>query len=167
MKPVSSNGYRIGPGDTLQIVVYKEADASVPSVVVRPDGKITLPLVKELVVAGLTPSELEKLLAERLVRFIRDADVTVIPTEIVSQRVYLVGAVRKEGPLPLLSSMTVLQALNAAGGLNEYAKKRKIYVLRTEHGKQVRLPFDYAAVIRGEHTEQNIELHLDDTIVVP
>lgn len=164
---IQPSGYRIGPGDTLQIVVYKEADASVPSVVVRPDGKITMPLIKEIAVAGLTPAEVEKLLAARLVRFIRDADVTVIPREIVSQRIYLVGAVRREGPIPLLSSMNVLQALNAAGGLTEYAKKRKIYVLRSENGKQTRLPFDYTAVIRGEHPEQNIELQLNDTVVVP
>ena len=118
-------------------------------------------------VAGLTPSELEELIAKRLAKFLRDPDVTVIPREIVSRKVYLFGAVRREGPIPLISSMTVLQALNSGGGLTEYAKKKKIYVLRNENGKQVRLPFDYTSVIRGQRTEQNIELRADDTIVVP
>jgi polysaccharide biosynthesis/export protein len=160
-------GYRIGPGDVLQILVWKEPDASVPSVVVRADGKITVPLVKEIEAAGLTPAELEKLLAEKLTRFIRDADVTVVPKEILSQKVYLVGAVRKEGPVPIQSAMTVLQALNMAGGVNEYAKRSRIYILRNENGKQVRLPFDYQAVIRGERPEQNIVVRSEDTIVVP
>lgn len=163
----TEKGYRIGPGDVLQIVVWKEPEASVPSVIVRSDGKITIPLVKEIGVAGLTPSELEKLLTEKLSRFIRDADVTVIPREITSQKVYLLGAVRREGPVPLLSSMTVLQALNAGGGLTEYAKKKKIYILRNENGKQIRLPFDYTAVIRGQRPEQNILVKVEDTIVVP
>lgn len=159
--------YRIGAGDVLQILVWKEPDASVPSVVVRADGIITVPLIKEINVSGLTPQELEKLLVERLSKFIREVDVTVIPREIVSQKVYLMGAVRKEGPVPIQSAMTVLQALNAAGGLTEYAKRKKIYVLRKENGKQVRLPFDYQAVLRGERIEQNILVRPEDTIVVP
>jgi len=135
--------------------------------VVRPDGKISLPLVKEVDVLGLMPAELEKVLTARLARFIRDADVTVVVQQIHSKKVYLVGAAKKEGPVPLLSSMTVLQVLSEAGGLSDYAKKRKIYVLRTENGKQVKHPFDYQAVIRGEHIEQNIPVLPDDIIVVP
>ncbi len=118
-------------------------------------------------VLGLTPTELEKILTAKLSQLIRGADVTVVVKEIRSKKVYLVGAVKKEGPIPLLSSMTVLQVLSEAGGLSEYAKKKKIYVLRTENGKQVRLPFDYAAAIKGEHVEQNIQVQPDDTIVVP
>lgn len=167
-KPLTEpSGYRIGTGDVLQILVWKEPDASVPNVVVRPDGKITVPLVKEIEVVGLTPQELEKLLVERLSKFIRGVDVTVVPKEIVSQKVFILGAVRKEGPIPIQSAMTVLQALNAAGGLTEYAKKKKIYILRNENGKQVRIPFDYQAVIRGEKPEQNILVRPEDTIVVP
>jgi polysaccharide biosynthesis/export protein len=167
-KPVvEPAGYRIGPGDVLQIAVWKEPEASVPNVIVRADGKISVPLVKEIEVSGLTPVELEKLLTEKLAKFIRGVDVTVVPKEIVSQRVYLLGAVKKEGPVPILSAMTVLQTLNAGGGLTEYAKRKKIYVLRNENGKQIRLPFDYQAVIRGEHPEQNILVKAEDTIVVP
>src|SRR5437899_1209014 len=134
-------GYRIGAGDALQINVWKEAEASVGSVVVRPDGKISLPLVKEVDVMGLMPAELEKVLTAKLARFIRDADVTVVVQQIHSKKVYLVGAAKKEGPVPLLSSMTVLQVLSEAGGVTDYAKRRKIYVLRTVNGKQTKLAF--------------------------
>lgn len=160
-------GYRIGAGDVLQINVWKEPEASVAAAIVRPDGKISLPLVKELDVQGLMPTELEKLLTAKLDQFIHGADVTVVIKEIHSKRVYLVGAVKREGPVPLLSSMTVLQVLAEAGGLTEYAKKKKIYVLREENGKRNRYPFDYEAVIKGEHMDENIAVLPDDTIVVP
>jgi len=160
-------GYRIGSGDVLQIDVWKEKEASVPTVVVRPDGKITLPLVKEIEVLGLTPVELEKILAAKLEQLIHGADVTVVVREIHSKKVYLIGAVTKVGPVPLLSSMTVLQVLAEAGGVTEYAKKKKIYILRKENGKEVKRPFNYDAVIKGEGMEQNIAVLPDDTIVVP
>jgi polysaccharide export outer membrane protein len=159
--------YRIGSGDVLQIVVWKEPDASVPGVVVRSDGKITLPLVKEMYVLGMTPIELEKALTEKLSKFVVGADVTVVPKEITSHKIYLVGGVRREGPVLLSRSMTVLQAITEGGGLSDYAKSKKIYVLRNQDGKQVKLPFDYHSVIRGERMEQNIALLPDDTIVVP
>lgn len=160
-------GYRIGAGDILQIVVWKEPDASVPEVVVRADGKITVPLVKEIEVAGLTPVELEKKLTEKLTQLIHGADVTVIPKQIHSQKVYILGAVKTEGPIVLTAPMTVLQALVEAGGLTDYAKRKKIYILRSQNGKQQRLPFDYDAVLKGERMEMNIQVMPDDTIVVP
>lgn len=167
-KPASEpDGYRIGAGDVLQILVWKEPEASAPSVVVRGDGKISVPLVREIEVAGLTPRELETLLTEKLAKLIRGVDVTVIVREINSRKVYLMGAVRKEGPLPMQASMTVLQAINAAGGLNEYAKRKKIYILRNEDGKQIKIPFNYETAIRGEKPEQNIPLRPDDMVVVP
>jgi polysaccharide export outer membrane protein len=159
--------YRIGAGDVLQIAVWKEPEASVPTAVVRPDGKLTLPLVKEVEVVGLTPVELQKLLAEKLQKYILDADVTVVAKEINSQKVNLIGAVRKEGPIPILGKTTVLQAINENGGLTDYAKRKKIYVLRMVDGKQTRFAFDYEAVIQGENMEQNIVLRPNDMIVVP
>jgi polysaccharide export outer membrane protein len=159
-------GYRIGAGDVLQVVVWKEPDASAEAQV-RADGKITLPLVKDVEVLGMTPIELEKHLTEKLSKFVKGADVTVIPKRITSWKVYMVGGLKKEGPLPIESNMTILQAINQAGGLSDYAKRKKIYVLRNEGGKQMRFPFDYQAVIRGEHMEQNILLRPDDTVVVP
>jgi polysaccharide export outer membrane protein len=160
-------GYRIGPGDVLQIAVWKEPDASVASVVVRADGKISVPLVKEVAVAGMTPAEAETMLAAKLSQFIHGADVTVVPKEIHSQKVYLLGGVKKEGPLILEAPTTVLQAITEAGGLTEEAKPKKIYVLRKENGQQVRFPFNYNAVIKGERMEQNIILRPEDLVVVP
>jgi polysaccharide biosynthesis/export protein len=149
------------------VVVWREPEASVGDVVVRADGKVSLPLIKELVAAGETPQELEQTITTRLEKFVKDADVTVVPRAINSRRIYIIGAVKKEGPIPLSRPLTVLQALNEVGGLTEYAKKKKIYVLRNENGKAVRFSFDYGLAIRGEHPEQNIALMPDDTIVVP
>ncbi len=109
-------GYRIGAGDVLQINVWRENEVSVQGIVVRPDGKVTLPLVKEVDVMGQTPAELEKNLAAKLAQFINGADVTVVVREIHSKKVYMVGAVNRVGPIPLLSDLTVLQALAEAGG---------------------------------------------------
>jgi polysaccharide export outer membrane protein len=165
--PALPGGYRVGPGDQIGIIVWKEPDASAPDTMVRADGKVTLPLVKEISVAGYTPTELEAFLAEKYSAFINGADVTVIVKTINSRKVYMIGALKKEGALPLLGPMTVLQAITECGGLNDYAKARKIYVLRTEKGKQLRLPFDYSAALMGEHPEQNILLQPNDSVIVP
>jgi polysaccharide export outer membrane protein len=93
--------------------------------------------------------------------------VTVHTKQINSRKVYVMGAVKKEGPVPLIRPMTVLQAIDEAGGFTEFAKKKKIYVLRKVNGKEVKLPFDYSAVVKGEKLEENVTLMLDDTIVVP
>lgn len=159
--------YRIGAGDVLQISVWKEPDASVPVAVVRPDGKIGLPLLKEVEVVGLTPAEAEKLITSRIVKYIPAADVTVVVKDINSKKIYIVGAVKKEGPIPYNYRMTVMQALSEAGGLSDYAKRKKIYVLRTQNGKDYRLPFDYEAVLKGERMELNIPLLPNDTLVIP
>jgi polysaccharide export outer membrane protein len=159
--------YRIGAGDIIQISVWKEPDASVASTVVRPDGKISMPLLKDVSVVGLKPRDAEERIAELLAKYINDPDVTVVVNEINSKKVYVVGAVKKEGPLPYTYRMTVIQALSEAGGLTDYAKRKKIYVLRNENGRDFRLPFDYDAVLRGERMELNIALLPGDTLVVP
>lgn len=159
--------YHIGAGDVLNINVWKEPDASVPSVVVRPDGRIAMPLLKEVEVNGLTPREVEQVITERINKFINGADVTVVVTAINSKKIYMIGAIKREGTLPYTYRMTIMQALSEAGGLTEYAKKKKIYVLRSENGKEYRLPFDYDAVLKGERMELNIPLLAGDTIVVP
>jgi polysaccharide export outer membrane protein len=160
-------GYKIGAGDLLQINVWRELEASAAGVVVRPDGKISLPLVKEISVQGLTPPELEKMLADKLAQYIRNPDVTVTVREIHGRKVYLMGAVKKEGAILLLSDMTIMQLLAEAGGVTEYAKKKKIYILRTENGKQRKIMFDYTAAIKGEKIEQNVQVLPEDVIVVP
>jgi polysaccharide biosynthesis/export protein len=159
--------YQIGEGDVLQISVWAEPSASVPSVVVRPDGKISMPLLKDVSVAGLTPAQVEALITNRLADIIKAANVTVMVTQINSKKVYLLGAVKKEGPISYSYRMTVMQALSEAGGLTEYAKHKRIYVMRPQDGKQVRLPFDYDAVVKGQHMELNVSLLPGDTIVVP
>ncbi len=159
--------YRIGAGDILQITVWKDPDASVPSAIVRPDGKITIPLIKEVEVVGLTPTAAEKTITERLDKVIQGVDVTVIVKDIQSKKIYVIGAVKKEGTLQYTYRMSVMQALTEAGGLTDYAKRKKIYILRNEGGKDYRLPFDYDAVIKGQKMEQNIQLLAGDTIVVP
>jgi len=162
-----SDDYLIGSGDILQIVVWKEPEVSVPNVVVRPDGRITVPLVKDVEVAGLTPRQAETVIAEGLGKFYTDPNVTVVIATISSKKIYVIGGVRKEGPLPYTYGMTVMQALSEAGGLNEYAKPKKIYILRTESGKEYRLNFNYDEVVKGERMEQNILLLPSDTLVIP
>ena len=147
--------YQIGAGDVLQINVWREPEASVPSTVVRPDGKISLPLISDVSVVGLAPKQAEVMLAQELGRFITGAYVTVVVTAINSKKVYLVGAVKTEGPLAYTYRMSVLQAISEGGGLTYYAKRKKIYVLRTQNGRQFRLPFDFDAVVKGERTEMN------------
>lgn len=169
--PVSTSNlpadYRIGTGDVIQVSVWKEPDAS-QEVTVRSDGRVSLPLIKEVEIAGLTPAEAEKRLADKFEKMIMGADVTLIVRTINSRKVYLVGAVRTVGAINMTSSLTVLQAIAQAGGLTDFAKKKNIYILRHDGGgKQVRLPFNYDAVIKGEQMDHNILLQPDDTIVVP
>jgi polysaccharide biosynthesis/export protein len=159
--------YQIGEGDVLQISVWGESAASVPSVVVRPDGKISMPLLKDVPVAGLTPAQVEALITNRLSDIIKAANVTVIVAQINSKKVYLLGAVKKEGPISYSYRMTVIEALSEAGGLTDYAKRKKIYVMRAQNEKEVRLPFDYDAVVKGQHMEMNVALLPGDTVVVP
>ena len=116
---------------------------------------------------GMTPMQAEKAITERLSKLINGVDVTVIVTAINSKKVYVVGAVRKEGPLPYNYRMSVMQAISEAGGLTEYAKRKKIYILRTENGKEYRLFFNYDEVIKGEKPEQNVQLLPGDTLVIP
>jgi polysaccharide export outer membrane protein len=163
----ASDDYLIGSGDTLQISVWKEPEASVPAVVVRPDGRITMPLIKEVEVAGLTPRQAEAVITAGIGKFISDPNVTVVVAEINSKKIYLIGAVKKEGTIPYTYGMTIMQALSEAGGLNDYAKRKKIYILRTENGREYRLDFNYEEVIKGEKMDQNVMLLAGDTVVVP
>jgi polysaccharide export outer membrane protein len=159
--------YKIGAGDVLKITVWHEPDASVPTAVVLPTGRISVPLLHEVDVDGLTVPQLEKLLTERFSSLINTPEVSVVVLGMNSKKIYMTGKVKKEGPLPYIYEMTVMQALTEAGGVTDYAKKKNIYVLRTENGKQFKIPFDYAAVLKGEHLETNIQLIPGDMIVVP
>lgn len=158
--------YIIGPQDVLDIDVWHETELT-RSVPVRPDGRISLPLVDDVQAAGLTPTQLADELATKFKKFVTDPQVTVIVTQINSQRVYILGEASRPGAYPLLPGMTVLQALSSAGGFTMFANLKKIYVLRKEGGKQQKFPFNYKEVIAGKNSEQNIELKAGDQIVVP
>lgn len=159
-------GYVIGEEDLLAINVWKEPEVS-RTVPVRPDGKISLPLINDVQAAGMTPGQLGLVITERLRKFIAEPQVTVIVTQINSRRVYIMGEVNRAGAFPLLPNMTVLQALSSAGGFTQFANLKGIYVLRNEGAKQVTFPFNYKDVIKGKRAEQNILLKPGDTIVVP
>jgi polysaccharide export outer membrane protein len=157
--------YVIGADDTLRISVWKEPDLS-EILPVRPDGKISMPLLNDIPAAGLTPLQLKDSITEKLKKFIADPRVTVVVTAMNSQRVFVSGEVLHSGPIPLLPHMTVLQALSQAG-FNQFANLKGIYLLRTENGKQEKIPFNYKEVIKGNRPEQNIMLKPGDTVVVP
>jgi polysaccharide export outer membrane protein len=158
--------YIIGPQDVLDINVWKETELT-RTVPVRPDGKISLPLLNDVEAGGLTPVQLAAEITENLKKFIANPQVTVIVTQINSQRVYILGETTRPGAYPLLPGMTVLQALSSAGGFTQFASLKKIYVLRKENGKQEKFPFNYKAVVSGNLTEENIVLKAGDQIVVP
>ncbi|MGB6383726.1 MAG: polysaccharide biosynthesis/export family protein [Terriglobales bacterium] len=157
--------YIIGPEDVLHIAVWKEADltATLP---VRPDGKISLPLLDDVQASGLTPKQLAVSVTEKLKKYIADPRVTVVVTAINSKRVYLTGEVLHSGAMPMLPNMTVLQALSSAG-ISQFANTKRIYVLRTQNGKQEKLPVNYRKLVKGELIDENYLLQPGDTIVVP
>jgi polysaccharide biosynthesis/export protein len=163
--PAAGPDYVIGPEDVLHVAVWKEGDltATLP---VRPDGKISLPLLNDVVAAGLTPMQLADSLTEKLKKYVASPRVTVVVTQINSKRIYLVGEVGHTGASPMLPNMTVLQALSSAG-LTQFANTKKIYVMRVQDGKQVKLPVNYRKLVKGEMMEQNYLLQPGDTIVVP
>ncbi len=157
--------YVIGADDTLHISVWKEPDMN-ETLPVRPDGRISMPLLNDVVAAGLTPLQLKDSITEKLKKYISDPRVTVVVIGMNSRRVFATGEVLRTGPMTLLPHMTMLQAL-AQAGFNQFANVKRIYLLRMENGKQVKIPFNYKEVIRGRHTEENIELKPGDTVVVP
>lgn len=163
--PAAPSDYVIGADDVLRISVWKEPDLS-EILPVRPDGKISMPLLNDIPAAGLTPLQLKDSITEKLKKFIADPRVTVVVTAMNSQRVFVSGEVLHSGPIQLLPHMTMLQALSQAG-FNQFANLKGIYLLRTENGKQERIPFNYKEVIKGNHPEQNITLKPGDTVVVP
>jgi len=158
--------YKIGPQDVLRIDVWKEPDIS-RVIPVRPDGKITVPLLNDVQASGLTAMQLAASLRDGLSKYLTSPQVTVTVSEINSRRVYLTGELTRPGAIPLLPNMTVLQALATGGGFTQFARLKNIYVMRTEDGKQVKHPFNYKEVVKGNLAEQNILLQSGDVIVVP
>jgi len=159
-------GYVIGPDDQLSILFWREKDLSA-DVTVRPDGKITLPLINELQAAGLTPEQLRVVVTEHARRFVEDPNAVVVVRQINSRKVFITGEINKPGPYPLSGPTTVLQLIAMAGGLRDYADSKKIVIVRTVNGKPVSLPFNYREVVQRKNLRQNIELEPGDTVIVP
>lgn len=166
-KAVTSDpAYVIGPQDVLDINVWGEPTIS-RTVPVRPDGKISLPLLNDVQAAGLTPDQLGRKISTDLRKYLENPQVTVIVTAINSQRISILGEVNHSGTFRMLPKMTVLQALSDAGGFTPFAKLKDIYVLRMVNGRQEKFPFNYKDVIKGNKPHENLVLRSGDTIVVP
>lgn len=159
--------YLIGIDDMLAISVWREPDIS-RSIPVRSDGKISLPLVGELQAAGRTPVQLEQDIAAKLRSFMTDPEVTVIVQQTNSEKINVLGQVVKPGAYAYTVAPTVVDALAAAGGLRDFAKKKAIVILREKPGGgQERLTFNYADFLKGKNSARNIDLQPHDTVVVP
>jgi polysaccharide export outer membrane protein len=167
VKPVEVKPeYVVGEGDTLHIDVWQEPEVS-QNVVVRPDGKVSLPLVNEIKISGMTPLEIQGLVAEKLKTFVNQPKVTVTVMEVHSRKAFITGEVAHPGEYPLNTQVTVLQLIAQAGGFTPFAKTESIMILRVSDGKEQRLKFKYKEVLRGKNTDQNIALEPGDTVVVP
>ena len=158
--------YIIGPDDVLQIVFWREKDLSA-EVIVRSDGRISLPLLNDVVAAGRTPEELRTDLIAGASPFLADPNATVVVKESRSRKVFITGSVEHPGPYVLTGRTTVIQLIAMAGGLKEFADQKNIVVMRGSNGRQVSYPFDYRSILRRQNLEQNFDLAPGDTVLVP
>jgi len=159
--------YVIGPDDVLSIVFWKDKDLSA-EVTVRPDGKVSLPLLNDIQAQGRTPDELRDALKQAAQAFVEDPNPTVMVKEIKSRRVFITGQVEKPGPYPLTGETTVLQLIAMAGGIREFADGSNITIIRKgENGRTEILPFNYRDVLKRKNLTQNVQLKPGDTVVVP
>ena len=159
--------YVIGPDDVLSIVFWKDKDLSA-EVTVRPDGKVSLPLLNDIQAQGRTPDELRDALKQAAQAFVEDPNPTVMVKEIKSRRVFITGQVEKPGPYPLTAETTVLQLIAMAGGIREFADGSNITIIRKgENGRTEILPFNYRDVLKRKNLTQNVQLKPGDTVVVP
>lgn len=163
--PAVPPDYVIGGDDTLRIAVWNEPNlnATLP---VRPDGKISLPLLDDVQAAGMTPMQLGASIKEKLKKYVTDPRVTVVVTAMNSQRIFVSGEVAHPGAMALMPNMTMLQAISVAG-FTQFANLKRIYLLRTDNGQPMKYPFNYKDVVKGRHPEENVVLKPGDTIVVP
>jgi polysaccharide export outer membrane protein len=161
------SGYVIGAEDKLGVVFWREQDKALTTdVVVRPDGKISVPMLNDIVAAGLTPEQLASAVQQAAGKYIRDAAATVIVREIHSRKVFVIGEVTKPGAIDLGSEMNVMQALASAGGFLEHAKRGDVVIVRKTNGREERFKFNYKDVVRGKQLDQNIRLLPGDTVLV-
>jgi polysaccharide export outer membrane protein len=160
--------YVIGPTDVLQINVWKNPELSLAEVVVRPDGKISFPLLDDVQAAGLTPNQLKEILTELLAEYVTAPTVTVVVRQINSKTVYVMGEVNRQGAFPLRADMRVIDALAVAGGFRPFADRNRIKIIRNQNGDApIEFRFDFGEFVDGTNLEQNILLVPGDKIVVP
>ena len=157
--------YVIGPEDSLTVVFWRDKELSA-DVIVRPDGKISLPLLNDVQAAGLTPEQLKGSLEEAAAKFVEGPNATVIVREVRSRKVYVVGEVANPGTVVLMSEMNVLQLIAAVGGLLEHADRKNIAIVRQVDGQERRFKFNYNDVVKGKQLQQNILLQPGDMVVV-
>ena len=163
---VVEENYQLGPGDEVEISVWKEEELT-KKIVIRPDGKISYPLIGEVQAGGKTVKQLREEISTRLEKFVTDAQVTVLLLQPQNYKIYVTGQVNKPGEFVLSRPANVMQALAMAGGLTPFAKSRNIIILRRSGGLEQTLPFDYLAVSRGQFLDQNRVLLPGDVVVVP
>ena len=163
--PAEADTYVIGPTDVIVVTVFKDSTLS-GSLFVRPDGMISIPLLGDVLASGKTPLQLAAEITVKLKKFIQDPNVTVVLSQMNSKKVFLMGEIGRTGPLPMTPGMTLLEAIATAGGLGQYANAKKIYILRTEDGKQQKIPVQYKEALKGD-ASLNLPLKSGDTIVVP
>ena len=161
----SSDTYVIGASDVITVTVWKDQTLS-GTLLVRLDGMISMPLLGDVKASGLTPAQLSDQIAGKLKKFMQDPQVSIVVAQIHSKIVYFLGEVQKRGPIEMTPGMTLLQAIGCAGGLSDYANTKKMYILRSEAGKQERIPVHYKEALKG-NAEMNLVLKPGDTIVVP
>ncbi len=163
----SGSQFLLGPGDYIEISVWKDPDLT-KTVVVQPDGNISFPLIGDVEAAGHTVGELRQIVTKRLKEYISNPVVSILPVKIESYKIYVIGKVNKPGMFVVLPPVNVMQALSMAGGLNPFAKSDEISILRVSNqGTQERIRFNYKDITKGRRLEQNINLKSGDVIVVP
>ena len=161
-----ASDYVIGPEDQLGVVFFQNAEAST-DVIVRPDGKISLPLLNEIQASGLTPEQLRGKISEQAKRYFQDPNPVVMVKQINSRKVFITGWVEKPGTYPLLGTTTVLQLIATAGGLKPDADAKKIVIIRNDGTRRTTYRFNYKDVVNESNMDQNIDLKPGDTVVVP
>lgn len=164
---LSTDEYRIGKGDVLEIVTWKEPDFSREEIVVRLDGKISFPLLNDVQAAGRTTTELKSTIEKALKEYVSAPTVTVTVTNAASQRFYILGEVVNTGEYPLTKNLTVLQAFALAGGFTEWASKKEIILFRQVDGKEKVIRINYKDIVNDKDFSQNVKILADDTIIVP
>lgn len=162
---IDANTYVIGPSDTLTVSVWKEPTLS-STILVRPDGMISMPLLGDVQASGLTPLKLAAQIQTGLKKYLQDPLVSVVMTQINSKRIYFLGEVSHKGPMDMTPGMTLLEAIASAGGLSDFANAKRIYILRDEEGKHLKIPVHYKDALKG-NSSLDIALKPGDTLVVP